>query len=536
MKKIYIFGAIFVFLLVVQQTIGQGLENFNNYPETQNAYHNGSFTGQDGSTWQYFQCRGDSAIVAPTPTLGKNRTPTAEIISGTILNGCGTLSFDYKQPFTTNVNLDVFVNGLQVYTATTSSEQGILKNTGPIAVNVVGNVVFDFKQHDVSAGQVEIDNITWTSNSTVLPEPTSYPSNFVNNVCSYDLSLNWADATGGQLPTAYLIKASTQNNITLPVDGTPVPDDVNLADGSGAINIVQGIQTCTFTNIPANNHYYFAIFPYTNTGSAIDFKTDGTVPATDVFVGNITTLNAEDFNDRTFGNWTTTSIVGSEVWAIDTIHGVAGTPCAKMSGYNGSNLDNEDWLISPALNFDSNVVKLTFMSAKNYVGPDLEVKVSNTYTGTGNPNSATWTDLTPNLSPGSWTWTSSGCIDLSGIAGSSVYLAFKYTSTTAGASTWEIDDVLVTKETMTGIEPVTVNPNELKVFPNPTSGMTTLSFNANGMKEIIITSVLGNRVFQATTLNSLETLQLNNLSKGIYFIQVKFDETSKSITKKLIIQ
>ena len=51
MKKLLLLSISFSLVLFVQYAKSQGLENFNNYPETQNAYHDGTFTGQDGSTW-----------------------------------------------------------------------------------------------------------------------------------------------------------------------------------------------------------------------------------------------------------------------------------------------------------------------------------------------------------------------------------------------------------------------------------------------------------------------------------------------------
>ena len=88
MKKILFLISSILFLS--QLSFSQGLENFANYPETGNAYHDGTFLGQDGSTWSYTQSRGDSVIAAPSPTLGKNRTPTSEVTSGSI---AGVLEF-----------------------------------------------------------------------------------------------------------------------------------------------------------------------------------------------------------------------------------------------------------------------------------------------------------------------------------------------------------------------------------------------------------------------------------------------------------
>ena len=51
-----------IFLTACVWAFGQGNEPFTNYPETANAYHDGTFLGLDGSTWTYKQCRGDSVI------------------------------------------------------------------------------------------------------------------------------------------------------------------------------------------------------------------------------------------------------------------------------------------------------------------------------------------------------------------------------------------------------------------------------------------------------------------------------------------
>jgi endonuclease I/predicted RNA-binding protein with TRAM domain len=107
-----------------------------------------------------------------------------------------------------------------------------------------------------------------------LPEPSNHVTNFaVNSTTSSSITLTWTDATGATEPTAYLIKATlTGNSITNPVDGTPE------ADGTFAKNINQGVQTATFDGLNTDTQYDFKIFPYTNSGSNIDYKTDGTIP------------------------------------------------------------------------------------------------------------------------------------------------------------------------------------------------------------------------------------------------------------------
>ena len=538
MKKLLLLSLFLSLIFVAQNARSQGFENFNNYPETSNAYHNGTFTGQDGSTWSYNQCRGDSAINAPTPTMGKNRTPTGEVFSGTISGGCGTLNFDYKQVFTTSVSLDVFVNGILLTTVTTTSEIGIVKNSGIINVNTAGDFVLDFKQNSTSAGQVAIDNISWTGNSTILPEPTNYPTNFTATPGYFKITLTWTDATGGQAPTSYLVLGSNANNIVAPTDGTPVADDPNLADGSATLNILQGVHTCMFTGLLSNTLCYFAIYPYTNSGTLIDYKTDGTAPAANATTPNGVIIFHRDFNDRALSPMIAKNIQGpDQFWVIDTIHGTSSSACAKMSGYAGGfNYVNEDWLITPAMNFDLYTHEvLTFMNAYSYAGNPLAVKISNNYDGSGDPNSFTWTDLAPTLSPGGYVWASSGDIDVSGASGTGIYVGFKYTSDATNASTWELDDLLVLGTPVVGIGEKTNSP-DFTISPNPSQGLVRLAFNGKGNKEISIMNVTGNKVFQETTDLTIRNIDLTNLSSGIYFVQVADMSTSKISVKKLIIR
>ena len=94
-------------------------------------------------------------------------------------------------------------------------------------------------------------------------------------------------------------------------------------------------------------------------------------------------------------------------------------------------------------------VTLNFQSVVRYNGPSLEVYASSDYSG-GNPNSdGTWTELSVTLDTdtSSWvSWTDSGNVDLSSYAGGSVYIAFKYVSTSSASATYEIDNVLLTGE------------------------------------------------------------------------------------------
>ena len=178
--------------------------------------------------------------------------------------------------------------------------------------------------------------------------------------------------------------------------------------------------------------------------------------------------------------WTFVNVEGEATW---TISQNSGNHYAKMNG--GSSTEsyaNEDWCISPAFNLDDySDVALNFVTAMNYTGPDIEVFFSNDYDGE-DPTAATWTPLTCAISPGSWTWTPSGNIDLSSFSGTNCYIGFKYISTDENAAAWEIDDIILTGQTSDPV--VSVTPLTLTGFsyiegdgPSAEQSFTVSGFN-----------------------------------------------------------
>jgi len=122
----------------------------------------------------------------------------------------------------------------------------------------------------------EFANAIWAP-ETVKEEPSNFPTIFTatTEAPSYTtITLTWADATGAVIPDGYLIRGSTTgfSAITAPVDGIPVDD------GGLDKNVTPGVQALTFSGLTINTTFYFKVFPYTNPGALINFKTAGTVP------------------------------------------------------------------------------------------------------------------------------------------------------------------------------------------------------------------------------------------------------------------
>lgn len=163
----------------------------------------------------------------------------------------------------------------------------------------------------------------------------------------------------------------------------------------------------------------------------------------------------KDFNDLslTTGGWTTHTVTNNYVnWSISSFS-TTPTAFAKISGYvQGSNRDAECWLISPPIDLSrSTRPYLAFQTAAKFPGKVLEVLVSVDYVS-GLPSTGTWKSLegsyalSPAASTGGYVWTPSGKTDLSVWKSAAVRIAFRYTSTLSGATTYELDDIVVQED------------------------------------------------------------------------------------------
>ncbi len=381
-------------------------------------------------------------------------------------------------------------------------------------------------------GHVYYDDFSVEAVNTNFPEPTNYPENFEATTSGLTISLDWTDATGDQLPGAYLIYGQQGNagDFPVPEDGLPVANDLNWSDGTVAVNVAYGLETYAFEGLTGGQSYEFIIYPYTNIGENINYKTDGDPPLASASVSNLVIINEEDFEDGTLGTWMQYSVKGPQLWEP---YEYQGDIFARISGYEDGAVENEDWLISPELDLSSlQQASFEFISARNYEGEVLQLYISLDYDGSGDPNLFNWTELTDQAdwSEGSWEWTASGEIDLSEYLASSCYLAFKYISNTSEASAWEIDNILVFGESGVGI--TMKEENKLHIFPNPTSGMLNISTEYAGHLEII--NLNGHMLIEQELQDGRNTVSVSNLKNGLYFLVVK-SKTGKISRGKVLI-
>ncbi len=356
-------------------------------------------------------------------------------------------------------------------------------------------------------------------------EPSNYPTSFTAVVDGTDVIVVWEDAVGEVLPTKYLVRAST-SNIVVPTDGTPV------ANSDMDQNVSYGVNGCVFSGLHANTIYKFAIFPYTNSGNAIDYKTDGSYPVVDAITDDIHYLLNEDFNED-LGVFFAYDAYGDQNWHQGTYQG---TTYANMNGYaNGAPHQNEDWLIGyvpVSSDMVFNEVWVEFSTAKKFEGDDIKVLISSNYDGQSEPSEAYWEEITDafDYSTGDYQWVESGKVDIAWeIPGypSSFYIAFVYTSSDEAAASWEIDYVKVTGTNVNAVSEATTSV--VSLYPNPAREQVNVMLE--GEAEISVYDITG-RILSTMSHEAGEAqLNVSELENGVYFINVRYANGSTSVSK-----
>lgn len=257
------------------------------------------------------------------------------------------------------------------------------------------------------------------------------------------------------------------------------------------------------------------------------------------------------------GGWETFSVQGVQEWACTTF-GRAGTnPTAsaasglQINGFSGGAVLNEDWVISSAYDLTGfNIPLLTFWSRVAFQGPRLKLLISTDYIN-GNPNSATWTELSDRFASGD-VWTFSGQIDLSAYLNQTVRLAFVYNSSPeTGAARWTLDDFALFNSDVPaepffsntlgtvdywhfGVVPAGSVSSTVKTFrfnlSNPTAGLTVsagegFEFSKDG---VTFSSILDYTQAELTGQNTV-TVRFAPTQEGAFASAIKFQGADLSV-------
>ncbi len=482
-----------------------------------NQYKGNSGTGTTGDTYSYGnpgvaeRALGSIASGSNKPSYGARfMNNTGAVISSFSLSyqgeqwRRGSTTLADSLVFSYSINADslgdpaaswTVVNSLTLTSINLSTPTGTAID-GNVNTNTVSDIVpinlptgailtLKWSDVDVSGGDdgLALDDVSLTFTTSAPPTPNYHP---------VLISINPAD---------------NSSNLPASLDSLQLVFDRQIAIGAGDVMIQnetdKTMQTLTLSSANTTVSGFTAtikgmnLLPGKNYHILMDstaFDTAGYVSAGiyDTTVWNFSTaaptpsptatgLN-ENFDTSCGANpthlpmgWTAYSVAGLQQW--DCIaYGRNTTPGVQMNGYSGGNNVNEDWLITPLLDLSAMpAAYLLFDHWKRFSsGDELAVLFSYDYSGAGDPNDATWTNLNM-IAPspadtGIWKHFEA---NITAPAAQPLYLAFQYLSTATEGYQSRLDNVLIS-----------ATPDKVKAI-NKASGSFCVLGHSDG-KEIML--------------------------------------------------
>lgn len=236
-----------------------------------------------------------------------------------------------------------------------------------------------------------------------------------------------------------LVKKFTDNSIVSSID---VLSAAVVVSGTKATVNLQGLALAT--------KYYVEIAQGVFTDPAFNkfagFSGNATWSFTTVAVPEYV-FSFDDCATQLGKTWTQQSVKGDSVWAC-SLFGYNNSTGVQVNGFvsGPGAADNEDWLISPAMDLTAfQFPLLSFFARTKFSGPDIKVFVAKNQSAAPAPGSAAWVPLDAILpQANSDVWTLVDKIDLTPHKSSSTFIAIRYLSSPSqGAQRVTIDQLQV---------------------------------------------------------------------------------------------
>jgi len=252
----------------------------------------------------------------------------------------------------------------------------------------------------------------------------------------------------------------------------------------------------------------------------------------------------DDFNDLDISDWTIFDEDGdgfewSAVQIQDTNGLPVGTPVLRSASWTGgppaTPLNPNNYAFSPAIdltNETGNTITLSWVVTAADAGYSNEFYT--VYVSNGNTvadalgASVNFSEFVTDNGPGGLDNPYTKTLDLTSLAGSVVYVAFRHHNVT-DQFTIEIDDVTVESETLstTGFDSINFN-----YFVDANA---TLNLSANeSLSNVKLFNLLGQDVLSKSLSSQNESIDISVLNSGVYLAQVQINgkvETFKFVKK-----
>lgn len=245
-----------------------------------------------------------------------------------------------------------------------------------LVTGLVSSTIYHYRVRAYDATATSPNSNTQSVETLVKPEPSNHPSGLsVATVTHRTIVLSWTDSATGNLPDGYLVQGSTAgyDAIGNPSDGSNVANDQDFSNGNYAYKVEQGVETLEIRGLSEQQDYYFKIFPYANSFSAINYKIDGSVREATAETGVKPFEDMEDVEQLSYVR---------EAVALDSGEWQFTEAMLGRSGYDTKadqqavKIRTNGWI---AMSFDTNYIESISVEHANYyndTGGSLEVYMS----------------------------------------------------------------------------------------------------------------------------------------------------------------
>ncbi|NEV94026.1 T9SS type A sorting domain-containing protein [Psychroflexus sp. YR1-1] len=356
----------------------------------------------------------------------------------------------------------------------------------------------------------------------------------------------WENSSDNQAPTAPLnLQADVITDSSVKLIWEPAQDNIGVDEyiiEQDNVTIQQVLSTntsYTVTGLSSEILYNFRVYAVDRSGNISE--PGETLEVTTLAESNL--LIFEDFENCNTNQTDFTKVreISDITWEC-TSFGENDSQAYQINAYrDGNQVPSLDWLITTdKINFDNyEVERLNFWTSASFGNTRLELLYSSTYDGNGNPSDFEWNQI-PNISiPLHPTGNSSlftfeaNTVDISAVSGQ-VYIAFKYDTTQGeNATRWTVDNFLVTGEQLLSNYSFK-DKLDVQLYPNPSKkSKVHFDFNKAGLKTIEVYDITGRKLLTTRTHQKKYIENLNQLSKGSYFIKIIQDDNF--VVKRLIL-
>lgn len=395
------------------------------------------------NSWNLPEGSANKKTTAGTFTNGTYSITLEAASSGYYFNTDGYLMLGKQNATLTLPSFNFDVSKIEVTGrsyASSSVVQNIYVGENAVSTATTGaqtSNTYDISENYQQAGNIYILKVTSTHNTQIVAIKIYKKTATTKKSAGLSFSETALSVAKGSEFTAPTLTKATTAAATY----TSSNENVATVDANtGAVTIKDAGATTITASTEANSEYEAGSASYTITVTASEVN----LPYTETFSDNQ-------------GSFTINNVSMDEgltyVWKYNSYKYM------KASAYSGANKAAESWLISPIINMQkATVASLTFdQCISKYFGT-----VANEATLWIKEVGGEWKQQTityPTITSGNWSSFETQTIDLSSYAGKKINVAFKYTSSTSAAGTWEIKNFSVTA-TSTNINNITTNDSD----------------------------------------------------------------------------